>query len=148
VKLQREKLKENFRLAIPVDVRQQIAQYGRKIFGNGLFFHEISFKTSDIKMTDIEKLAINIRSGIPHITEETYVKDLSYLEDLMVTNYTDKLRPYDPEEGCLITNLSKLPTHKLDFGSGKPEFIFLLTVGKNSTAILANRDHFILRYVY
>jgi hypothetical protein len=41
-----------------------------------------------------------------------------------------------------------MPVHKLDFGSGCPEFIFLLTVGKNSTAILADRDDYLLRFVH
>jgi len=36
----------------------------------------------------------------------------------------------------------------LDFGTGSPELIIPLTVGKNSTAILAKKEDFVLRYSY
>jgi hypothetical protein len=41
-----------------------------------------------------------------------------------------------------------MPVQKLDFGSGGPEFVFLLTIGKNSAAILADKDDYLLRLVY
>jgi len=54
----------------------------------------------------------------------------------------------DPRNGCLVTNLSKLPSDKLNFGAGCPELILPLTIEKNSIAILAKKENFILRFAY
>lgn len=139
---------ENFRLTMPVDVRGQVKEYGLKFFGNALMFHETNFKTKDIKESHIPKLAIEIRKFMPDITKDSYIKYLNHLESIIAARQSDKLRPYDPEAGCLVTNLSLLPAHKLNFGTGNPHSIFLLTMGKNSAAILASQNNYQLRLVY
>jgi len=148
VEIQKELFGDNFQLTIPIDVRRQIREYGPKYFGNGLMFHVINFKTKDIEKSNISKIAIEIRKCMPTVKKESYLEYLNKLETIIVKRQTDKLRPYDPEHGCLVTNLSKLPAHKLNFGTGNPDFIFPLTIGKNSAAILANKDNFVLRLVY
>ena len=50
--------------------------------------------------------------------------------------------------GCLVTNLSQMPINKLNFGTGDPDLVFPLSIKKNSVAVLANRDNFILRIAY
>jgi len=142
------KFMENFYLSIPIDIRHQIEQYGPRFFGNGLLFHKISFNIHEIIKADIKELAVRIRQNMPQITKENYIQYLIQIEDLVQNKHKELLRPYNPENGCLVTNLSKLPTHKLDFGRGNPDLVFLLTIGKNSAAILSNKEHFILRYVY
>ncbi len=57
-------------------------------------------------------------------------------------------RPFDPARGCLVTNLSKMPAERLDFGTGGPAAIVPLTIEKNSAAILARGENFVLRYAY
>jgi hypothetical protein len=47
-----------------------------------------------------------------------------------------------------VTNLSKLPAERLDFGTGGPHAIVPLTVEKNSVAVLARRENYVLRYTY
>ena len=44
--------------------------------------------------------------------------------------------------------LTRMPIQKLNFGSGNPVFIFPLTIGRNSAAILADKYNFLLRLVY
>jgi hypothetical protein len=39
-----------------------------------------------------------------------------------------------------------MPIQKLNFGSGNPAFVFPLTIGKNSAAILADKDNFLSPY--
>jgi hypothetical protein len=108
----------------------------------------INFKSEDIIRSDVNKIAIEIRRSMPVITKELFVQFLADIETMITEGQTNKLRPYDPERGCLVTNLSKLPANKLNFGSGDPDFIFPLTVAKNSAIILADQDNFILRFVY
>lgn len=139
---------ENFDLFIPIDVRRMIKAYGPRYFGNGLMFHSVRFKTAEIIVSDLQYLARKIRQGFPRITSRTYLEYLEGIESLIHNRELHRLRPYDPRTGCLVTNLSKLPVHKLDFGTGIPETVFPLTIGKNAAAIMADQEDFILRIVY
>ena len=85
---------------------------------------------------------------MPEITKNSYLEYLINLEITILDNQIEKLIPHDPRHGCLVTNLSRLPTHKLDFGNDTPDFIVPLTIEKNSAAILADQNNFCLRLVY
>jgi transferase family protein len=139
---------DKFKLTIPIDVRRKIKEYGSKFLGNGLQFGEIDFSISEIKKQNIGEIAVKIRRSMPQIVKERYIKYLEKLEDIISNNQTNKLKPFDPETGCLVTNLSKLPSGKLNFGSGAADFIAPLTIEKNSAAVLADKDNFILRLSY
>jgi len=140
--------KNNIELTMPVDVRPQIKGYGPKFFGNGLLFKRIQFYLSDVTNSDFESLAAEIRKNMPVITVEDYKAYQAGIVELIQQREYNKLTPYDPASGCLVTNLSRLPVSRLDFGSGTPDFIFPLTIGRNSAAMLANEKNFILRLVY
>lgn len=148
VEIQSEHFGDDILLTIPIDVRRQIKEYGPKYFGNGLMFNEINFSITDIKTSDINNIALKIRKNMPEVNKEFYLDYLNSLEEIIARGQTHRLRPYDPNQGCLVTNLSKLPATKLDFGSGNPDFLFPLTLGKNSAAILADTDNFIIRLAY
>jgi hypothetical protein len=148
IERQKDYFGNDFQLTIPIDVRRQIKEYGLKYFGNGLMFHSINFKSTDIEKSSVNEIAIEIRKSMPGITKESYIEYLGSIEAIIAKRQTNKLRPYDPKSGCLVTNLSMLPANKLNFGTGDPDFIFPLTIEKNSAAILSNKDNFILRLAY
>ena len=148
VKLQKEYFGDNIQLTIPIDVRRQIDEYGQKYFGNGLMLKVINFKTKHIENSSVNEIAIEIRKSMPSVSKDAYIKYLEELETIIATKRTDKLKPFDPIQGCLVTNLSKLPVDKLNFGTGNPDLIFPLTIERNSTAILAGKDNFLLRFAY
>jgi NRPS condensation-like uncharacterized protein len=138
----------NFQLTIPIDVRNQVKEYGSKFFGNGIMLHRMEFQTDEIRKNKIGELAVRIRQSMPRVNSEIYLKFLAGLENLIADQEIEQLRPFDPNSGCLVTNLSRLPATQLDFGGGKPDFIFLLTVEKNSAAILGDTENFVIRLVY
>ncbi len=148
VEIQKDYFGDDFKLTIPIDVRRYVKAYGPRFFGNGIMFHSVDFKTEDVEKSSLEEIAIQIRGSMPKVTNESYLKFLNNLEAMITERQINKLRPYDPERGCLITNLSKLPANKLNFGTGNPDFIFPLTIEKNSAVILGDQDKFILRLVY
>jgi hypothetical protein len=135
-------------LTMPIDVRRLVKEYGRGFFGNGLMFHTLKFKKERIENSPAKEIAVDIRKSMPHVSRESYIHYLAELEDLISEGDMEKLRPFDPDRGCLVTNLSKLPADKLDFGTGSPDFVIPLTVEKNSTAILAKKENFVLRYAF
>ncbi len=139
---------ERASLTMPIDVRRSIKEYGRGFFGNGLMFHTLTLKKDDIENYPVYEIAVAIRKSMPFVSRETYTKYLADLEDWISEGGEEKLRLFDPDQGCLVTNLSKLPTDRLDFGTGGPEFILPLTIERNSTAILAKKENFILRHAF
>jgi len=85
---------------------------------------------------------------MPIIGKASFIKFLENLESIIAKQKIDKLKPFDPDHGILITNLSKLPVNQLNFGTGEADILFPLSVEKNATAILADKDNFILRFSY
>jgi len=139
---------EDVRLTMPIDVRGKVKEYGRGFFGNGIMFHTVTFKKERLENSPIQEVAIEIRKSMPPLSKETYIDFLKKLEEILSTGRLDEFRPYDPKRGCLVTNLSKLPADKLDFGTGSPKLAIPLTIEKNGAAILAKEENFVLRLAY
>jgi hypothetical protein len=135
-------------LTIPIDVRSRLKEYGQKFFGNGLMLHTIELEKKDVENLQIEDLAIQIRELMPSVSKQSYIEYLAQLERIISERKWGKFRPFNPGSGCLVTNISRLPTEKLDFGTGIPELVLPLTVAKNSTAIMAKDGDFILRFAF
>jgi hypothetical protein len=111
-------------------------------------FHHLTCNSDEIDKQNISELALNLRKSLPAVNTATYVKYLTDLESKIDESSIHSLEPYDPEKGCLVTNLSRMPIQKLDFGSGSPDFTFLITIGRNSTALLVDKYDYLLRLVY
>jgi len=139
---------ETFQLVIPIDVRKHIKEYGLKFIGNALFLNSTHFKNKDVMHSGVDDIAVEIRRSMPSVTKELYLEYLVRLEDYITKGQKEKLRAFDPEEEFLITNLSKLPVDRLDFGKGPPDLIFPLTIEKNAAGIMADEENYILRFTY
>jgi hypothetical protein len=148
IKSQPDKFENKLTLSIPVDVRHRVKEYGTKFFGNGLYFHHLNIEFTKSEQPDVDELAIMIRDSMPQISKNFYEEYLDKLEAYIAGSDVHALNPYNPEKGCLVTNLSRLPSKTLNFGTGNPDFIFILTIGMNSAVILADSENFILRLVY
>ncbi len=139
---------EEVGLTIPVDIRRYIKEYGLKFFGNGIMLHTLRLQTNFVINSPVKEIAVQIRKSMPLISKETYIDYLAGLEEIIALGKIDEFRPFDPNSGCLVTNLSKLPAEKLNFGGGPPELILPLTAEKNSVAILTKKENYVLRYAY
>ncbi len=139
---------EFFELTIPIDVRRQVREYGRRFFGNGIMLHRMKLRKNDIDNLPAEEVAIQIRKSVPSVSKQSYTKYLSLLEEIISERKIEKFRPFDPASGYLVTNISRLPVDKLNFGTGPPDLIFPFTIEKNAAAVLAKDENFILRFAY
>ena len=135
-------------LTIPIDVRRHIGEYGPKFLGNAILLHTLVFKKEELERSSVEDVAVKIRKSMPTVSKELYVDYLAGLENILADGQFEKFRPFDPSSECLVTNLSKMPLDKLDFGTGPPDLVLPLTVERNSAGVLADRDDFILRLVF
>ena len=145
---QKEFEDEFIKLTIPIDVRKQVKEYGRRFFGNGIMLHTMKLRKNDIENLHIDEMAVQIRKSMPSVSTQSYTDYLAQLEEIISTGKKEKFRPFDPDSGCLVTNISRLPVDRLDFGTGPPDLIFPLTIEKNAAAVLAKDENFILRFAY
>jgi hypothetical protein len=139
---------DEIEVTIPIDVRNRVKEYGRKFFGNGIWLHTFTVRRSEAETSPLRDLALQVRKSMPVVSSETYAHYLASLEALIVRGERDRLRPFAPERGCLVTNLSRLPTDKLDFGGGPPRLVVPLTAERHGAAVLASGENFRLRYGY
>jgi NRPS condensation-like uncharacterized protein len=139
---------ERIRLTIPIDVRRKVKSYGPRFFGNGILLHTAVFERQQIENSNREQIAGQIRQSMPSLSSEAYREYLMSLEHLLSTGKPEDIRPFDPQSGCLVTNLSRMPTDKLNFGTGFPKLVYPLTVEKNSAAVLSKGENFVLRLAY
>jgi hypothetical protein len=139
---------EFIELTIPIDIRRQVKEYGRRFFGNGIWLYKMSLKKEDIDNFPAEELAVQIRKSMPSVSNRSYIDYLTKLEEILSEGKTEKFRPFDPASGYLVTNISRLPVDRLNFGTGPPDLIFPLTIEKNAAAVLAKDENFILRFAF
>jgi NRPS condensation-like uncharacterized protein len=135
-------------LTIPIDVRRKVKEYGRRFFGNGIMLHRMRLEREDLEKLPVEELAVRIRQSMPSISTRSYTDYFSLLEKIIKEGKTDKLKPFDPASGYLVTNISRLPVDRLNFGTGPPDLIFPITAEKNAAAVLAKEENFVLRFAY
>ena len=138
----------DFTLSIPIDVRRNVKELGVHFFGNGVMIHHITKKSVDLEKLSIEELALEIRRSMPPLNTESFKAYLTNLQYSIENQPEISLQPWDPEKGCLATNLTRMPIHRLNFGKGTPSFAGTLTIGRNSAVILRDDDNYILRFVY
>lgn len=137
---------DDFEVTIPIDIRPHVKEYGRKFFGNGIWLHTFKLRRDDVERAPLKDLAVRIRASLPVVSSQTYADYLAGIEGIITRGEPQKLRPFSPDRGCLVTNLSRLPSDKLDFGSGAPDLVVPLTSERNSVGILSKKDRFLLKY--
>ncbi|MEE8604551.1 MAG: acyltransferase [Candidatus Aminicenantaceae bacterium] len=146
--VQKEFEGEFVELTIPIDVRRQVKEYGRRFFGNGIMLHKMMLKKENIENLPTEEIAVQIRKSMPSVSKQSYVDYLTMLEEIISEGKTEKFRPFYPASGYLVTNISRLPVDRLNFGTGPPDLIYPLTLEKNAAAVMAKDENFILRFAY
>ena len=148
VSIQGESWGESAGLTMPIDVRPQIKEYGRRFFGNGIMLHRVELRREQVENSPVKDIALKIRASMPVVSKATFLDYLTGLEETLAGGRPQDLSLYDPGRGCLVTNLSRLPSERLDFGTGPPELVLPLTTGRNAAAILARQGNYVLRFAY
>ena len=146
--VQNESVSEYLKLTMPIDVRGSVGAYGFDFFGNGIMLHTVDFRRDFLRQASAEVIATKIRESMPSVSEETFGDYLSKLEQTIVEGRMERHRPYDPDCGCMVTNISMLPVSTLDFGTGIPELVYPTTVERNSIGIYSGGSSLVVRYAY
>ncbi len=135
-------------LTIPIDVRRLVPDYGRRFIGNALQVHTLTIDLETVRNAPVGEIAASIRKSMPAITRKSYAEFLAGLEERINRRDPDAFRPFDPETGCLVTNLTRMPTNRLDFGSGPPALLYPLTAGRHAAVLIRREEQFVFRVAY
>jgi shikimate O-hydroxycinnamoyltransferase len=138
-------------VSCPVDFRRLFKGFPRTYFGNGVGLATRSLESRALADAPLGQLASIIRSGVASVDEAYMQKALSTLEAQRLQKglaVLEENHVMHPRSGILITNLSRLPVHELEFDAGPPAAFDILTPAVRGAVVLPAEDGVDIRVCY
>ncbi|MCJ7582395.1 MAG: hypothetical protein MUP98_17915, partial [Candidatus Aminicenantes bacterium] len=126
-------------LTCPFDYRRLIPGFPPNYFGCALCFTAASIDLENLEKFSIEKLGVLIRQSINKIKNDFVLNSLNTLENFRLQNgltAMEKVHLRHPEQGLIVTNLTRMPLKDIDFGYGPPDSFMAYVEVHSSAAIL------------
>lgn len=126
-------------LTCPYDYRRVLPGFPPHFFGCALCFTAASTKQRNLENSSIEELGVLIRQSVNKIKGEFVINSLSTLENFRLQNgltAMEKVHLRHPDQGLIVTNLTRMPLKDIDFGSGPPAQFLAYVEVHSSAAIL------------
>ena len=126
-------------ISCPVDFRRILDGFPKTYFGNAVSLASTSLKYSNLETLSISELALRIRTKVKSVDKEYINGSLSALTALRVqknVNIFENVHVMHPNAGLLVTNLSRLPVHEIEFNAGKPVDFSILTQTVRGAVVL------------
>lgn len=130
------------------DFRRVSHRVNQRYFGNAIRACGIIVEKSAVETENIVSLAKRIRTSIDRIDDQQVDRTLQSLSSLWKTHGEDaaaKMHVADPDCGLLVTNLSRLPTGQLDFGTGSPQAVIPMTPAPRTAVVTSSPEGFCIR---
>jgi hypothetical protein len=127
----------------PVDFRRILRAVPRTYFGNALCFATASIDYESLAGASLGTLALLIRDAVSQVRQDYVSGSLQTLERLRQQRglpVMEEVHVVPPQHGLLVTNISRLPMHSLDFGAGIPTSFRALSSTKRAAAVLPAAD--------
>jgi hypothetical protein len=127
----------------PVDFRRILRAVPRTYFGNALCFATASTDYETLAGSSLGELALLIREAVSQVREDYVSGSLQVLERLRRQRglaVMEEIHVVPPQDGMLVTNISRLPMQGLDFGAGIPTGFRALSSNQRAAAILPAED--------
>ncbi len=126
-------------LTCPFDFRRVMPGFPPNYFGCPLCFTAASIDMEYLSVSTVEDLAIRIRQSVKEIKSDFVLNSLSSLEKLRLQDgltAMDKVHLRHPQQGMIVTNLTRMPLKDIDFGYGPPAHFLAYVEIHSSAAIL------------
>ncbi len=127
----------------PVDVRRILTALPTTYFGNAVALATTRLDRGALADAPLGKLATMIRASVASV-DEGYVRSaLAVLEALRAQEglgVLERVHVIHPRAGILITNLSRLPVHEIEFDAGAPTAFDILTPAGRGAVVLPAED--------
>ena len=130
-------------ISCPFDYRRMIKDFSQTYFGNAVTLATTPLSYEKLMSAKLSDLAILVRDSIASINEK-YIYDglhtlgaLTKREGVLVN---EKIHVCHPENGLLVTNLSRLPVKDITFNAGPPVKYEILTPATRGAVVLPSHD--------
>lgn len=130
-------------ISCPYDYRRLMKDLPNFYFGNAVALATATLSFNELLDSSLGKLAMIIRKNIAKINEQYIFGGLEALTCLRKEaglSAFEHVHVADPENGLLVTNLSRLPVDKIEFGAGPPIKYEILTAANRGAVILPDDD--------
>jgi shikimate O-hydroxycinnamoyltransferase len=130
-------------VSCPFDYRRVLRILPRTYFGNALCGATASIDYESLVHASLGKLALLIRKAVAQVKQDYVLGSLEALESLRQQKGLDameEIHVLHPQNGLVVTNISRLPVQDLEFGSGTPTGFQVLNSTQRGAAILPAQD--------
>jgi shikimate O-hydroxycinnamoyltransferase len=127
----------------PVDFRRLLDGFPPTYFGCAVSLAIVSVDREYLSDAPLGVLAQKIRSTVAQVDADYVRKSLSVVERLRRQeglSVLEHCHVIHPHSGILVTNLSRLPVHELEFDAGPPVAFDILTPAERGAVILPAAD--------
>jgi hypothetical protein len=107
----------------PVDFRQFLPGFPRTYFGCALAFATASLPAEELANAPVGRLAVLVRDAVASVKADRIQGSLGALDRYRAEHGAkgmERVHLRHPERGLIVTNLTRMPIHDVDFGSGPP----------------------------
>jgi len=130
-------------ISCPFDYRRLLPDFPKTYFGNAVALATTPLSYDELMNARLSDLAIMVRKSIVAVNEQ-YIRDgLSTLKGINQregVQINEHIHVTHPENGLLVTNLSRLPVKDIEFNAGPPVKYEILTPANRGAVILPGQD--------
>ena len=130
-------------ISCPVDFRRILDGFPKTYFGNAVALTSTSLEYQDLEQISLAELALKIRSNVKKVNEAYINRSIETLSALRIQQKRkifEHIHVMHPRGGLLVTNLSRLPVHEIEFNAGAPIGYSILTQTVRGAVILPHPD--------
>ncbi|MGA7839032.1 MAG: acyltransferase [Ignavibacteriaceae bacterium] len=126
-------------LSFPFDFRRVLNGFPKNYFGCAVCFGTAKLSLKELLEKPEEDIAFHVKNSVSKIKNDYITNSINTLENFRNQkgrNEFEKLHLRYPENGIIITNISRLPVRELNFGNGAPTDVLTYAEVLRSAAIL------------
>lgn len=130
-------------ISCPFDYRRLLPDFPKTYFGNAVALATTPLSYDELMEAKLSELAVLVRNNIKSVNEEYIFRGLNTLSELTSqkgVSVNENLHVASPQDGLLVTNLSRLPVNQIEFGAGPPISYEILTPANRGAVVLPAED--------
>ncbi|MBN1895615.1 hypothetical protein JW906_14045 [bacterium] len=123
----------------PVDFRRILKSLPKNYFGCAVCFTTATASLDDLDQSSIEELALLVNRSVRKMNQDAVIRFLQAFNALRMQEGPaafQKIHLKHPQNGLIVTNLTRMPVRDLDFGSGAPSDFLIFSEVPGGAAVL------------
>ena len=130
-------------ISCPFDYRRLVKDFPKTYFGNAVALATTPLSYEKLMKSSLGELSMLVRKNIGQVNEayiHAGLNALSSLREKFGVDSFENVHVAHPENGLLVTNLSRLPVNQIEFGAGPPVKYEILTPANRGAVILPDTN--------